>query len=148
MNIRNLIDPRHITREVEVYGMTLTMRMVTAAEAVFVRACLPDPLPPMKPDPNRGSLAPPVVDENDRGHRQALAENYMRRRAAMVAISLGLSTAKAGPPSALVGELAKAYVLDVASEMLTTFGENMLLKLSEELESIDLGQAVGGAAKN
>lgn len=150
MQLSEFVDPREVKREVEIRGAKYTMRMVTAAEALFVRRCLPDPQPPMGPDPTKGSLAPQVPNHQDSAYRRDVIENLASRRAAMVAISLGVAYeghVMMGPGHDFK-EQDEKYVKGVSAAMMARLGEETLVRLSDELEAIDLGKAVEGAAGN
>lgn len=71
-------------------GIPYDALMVPAAVSLAIRLCLPDPVPPEKPDPKRGSLAPTIADHDDPEHQERLINRRSQRRAAEVAVSLGM----------------------------------------------------------
>lgn len=72
---------------VEVGNRPVQVRALTAAQHTAVLAAIPKPQPPLGKDPNKGSAAPKIPNENDPAYLSELEAWYTKFRAAVVAVS-------------------------------------------------------------
>lgn len=70
-------------------GASVSVRALTHAELVAIRAAIPPPSPPMVPDPNRGSLAPKIENRDDPAYIRAADCWQGKFERARVAIAAG-----------------------------------------------------------
>lgn len=79
------------TFDIEIAGKTVKAKRLSAYDRRQARAHAPVPVPPLtKKDPTKGSLAPPLPDENDPGFRADFLKWSYRVQAIEIAIALGL----------------------------------------------------------
>lgn len=118
---------------VEVRGTTVNLSAVCAADIVVLRRCFPRPMPPMAPDPSRGTGAPFVPDHADERYNVRLNEWNQRVIAAEVAMGLRLVTASGRKQSRVDAEF-RVWAEEAVGELLETFTTPELRRLSEALD--------------
>ena len=68
------------TEPISVRGRQMMVRALSARETSRLSRLFPRPMAPLGPDPTKGSLAPPVPNENDPAHRSAFEEWFWQRK--------------------------------------------------------------------
>lgn len=79
-------------RSLLIDGRSVSVRRLTLADDLLMDILLPPPTPPMIKDPNAGSLAPKVPDQNDPKYRRERAAWFSSRLAVEAAIALGAAS--------------------------------------------------------
>lgn len=77
------------TGTLTVRGLTLKIRALKDSESAKLMALFPRPAPPLAPDPNRGSLAPHIPNENDPAYLVKATEWYDLMRRLQIVVSCG-----------------------------------------------------------
>jgi hypothetical protein len=90
-------SPSHASSCVVVLrGKPVELRLTSALTQARLESAMPRPRAPMIQDPNRGSLAPPVPDENNPEYVAAMEERARRMQIAEVAIAMDFEVPRPG----------------------------------------------------
>lgn len=84
------------TVSVVIRGRTVVVRPLPAKFSRRLYEAFPEPAPPLRPDPSRGSLAPPIPDESDPEHQRRARAYYQRVAMASIVAAARLDVARSG----------------------------------------------------
>jgi len=97
------------TGTVRVGERIVTVRALSAVEHAAILAALPRPVAPLKKDPNKGSGAPRVPDEQDPEYLAKVEAWFATFRAAVVVLACGIDV---GLPEAVAMQTQAEKLLD------------------------------------
>jgi hypothetical protein len=136
-------------------GGTVEAVELSGADDAAIREAMPPPQPPLVKDPNRGSAAPLVPNENDPAFRAAFDGWYGRRAVVRLAAATGWEPDGLGKwnPDAPV-EARRAWCEKTHAEVLRAVGEAELVRLCGDYrdflqastEGVGLGHSGAGAS--
>lgn len=134
------------TRDVELApGVRVTLRALSDGAAADVLAAFVRPVPPMKSDPAKGSLAPKVEDTDDPVFVAAMERWYRQVRRVRVAIAAGHTLADGLGFEAVATDAEKAaWMRRADAEIAQGLGESHVAKLAAALAEMTVGGGGGG----
>jgi hypothetical protein len=135
------------SKTVRVRGREVAVRGLSAAEVHVILAACPEPAPPLKPDPGRGSLAAPIPDTSSEAWQAECRRARQRQRVMEVAVAVSWKT-RAGqewpPVEKIISgvwtlDLARVYLNGAAAEIEAALSETELSALFQAVREIERG---------